>query len=144
MLINTRYYLNLDKTVIKELLIVLVIIISISLTGCVERKLTITTQPEGAFVELNDEPIGQTPVTVSLNWYGDYNIRITKDGYETLKTHKQLKAPLHDHFPFDLFAQILYPGKITDSYVWNFTLEPKNQIDRETLLQNAQSLKDKL
>ena len=144
MLINTRYYLNLDKTVIKELLIVLVIIISISLTGCVERKLTITTQPEGAFVELNDEPIGQTPVTVSFNWYGDYNIRITKDGYETLKTHKQLKAPLHDHFPFDLFAQILYPGKITDSYVWNFTLEPKNQIDRETLLQNAQSLKDKL
>ena len=128
----------------KKALIVIFIATSILLNGCVERKLTITTKPEGALVELNDEPIGQTPVTVSFNWYGDYNIRIAKDGYEILKTHKKLKPPLHDQFPFDFFAQIIYPGTIVDSYDWHFTLEPKQQIDRETLLQNAQNLRDNL
>ena len=112
--------------------------------GCVERELTITTEPAGALVELNDEPIGAAPVTVSFNWYGDYNVRITRDGYETLATNRELRAPLHDYFPFDFFVQILYPGRITDSYHWSFTLEPKRQISREQLIQDARQLRDAL
>ena len=50
------------------------------LSGCVERKLTILTEPEGALVALNDEEIGRSPVTVSFQWYGDYNVRISEAG----------------------------------------------------------------
>ena len=67
-------------------------------SGCLERQLTIKTNPAAALVELNDEEIGVSPVTVNFNWYGDYNVRISKEGYETLKTHRRLKGPWYDQF----------------------------------------------
>jgi len=112
--------------------------------GCVERQLTINTEPQGALVALNDEEIGTAPVTVSFNWYGDYNVRISKPGYETLKTHRKLKGPWYDKFPFDFFAQILTPKRIVDSYEWTFTLAPKQYPTRQELIQNAEKLKKQL
>jgi hypothetical protein len=114
------------------------------LAGCVERKLTINTDPQGAMVILNDQEIGTSPVTVPFNWYGDYWVRINKEGYETLDTHRNLKAPLHDHLPFDFFAQILYPGQIVDAYEWTFELSPKEYPAREELIDNGQSLRSQL
>jgi hypothetical protein len=114
------------------------------LAGCVERKLTINTKPQGALVALNDEEIGESPVTVNFNWYGDYGIRISKEGYETLNTHRELKGPWYDHFPFDFFAQIVNPNRIVDSYEWTFELSQKQQISRDELIQNAQELKKQL
>jgi hypothetical protein len=109
--------------------------------GCVERQLTINSVPAGAMVVLNDEQIGRSPVTVSFNWYGDYNVKISREGYETLSIHRRLKGPWYDRFPFDLFAQIIYPGRIVDSHEWTFTLAPKEQIDRDALIENAMELK---
>ena len=112
------------------------------LAGCVERKLTINTEPQGAKVILNDQEIGVSPVTVPFNWYGDYWVRIAKDGYRMLDTHRELKAPLHDYFPFDFFAQVLYPGRIVDSYEWTFTLAPKQYPTRDQLIEKAEALRD--
>ena len=114
------------------------------LAGCVERKLTINTKPEGALVVLNDEEIGESPVSVSFNWYGDYCVRISKEGYETLNTHRDLKGPWYDHFPFDFFAEIVNPSRIVDSYEWTFELSPRQQISRDELIQNANELKKQL
>jgi len=111
--------------------------------GCLERQLTIKTQPSDALIELNDELIGITPVTISFNWYGDYNVRITKEGFQTLNTHRLLKAPWYDSFPFDFFAQIL-PEKRVDRYEWNFVLEPKKEVNQEKLLEDALKLKGQL
>ncbi len=116
------------------------LIAAIILGGCVERKLTINTQPQGALVVLNDEEIGASPVTVSFEWYGDYDVRISKEGFETLKTHRNLKAPWYDNFPFDFFAW-LNPERIVDEYEWTFELSPKKVISREELIQNAEQLK---
>ena len=116
----------------------------LSLAGCVERKLTINTRPEGAVVVLNDEEIGESPVTVNFNWYGDYRVRISKDGYETLNTHRKLKGPWYDYFPFDFFAQIIVPNRIVDSYEWTFELPSEQQISREELIQKAQEMKKQL
>lgn len=115
-----------------------------TLTGCVERQLTINTNPEGALVVLNDEEIGLSPVTVSFNWYGDYCVRIRKESYETLNTHRELKGPWYDGFPFDFFAQIVNPNRIVDSYEWTFDLSPRRQISREELIQNAQEMQKQL
>lgn len=111
--------------------------------GCVERRLTINTEPQGALVILNDEEIGESPVTVSFQWYGDYNVRIRKEGYETLNTHRELKAPWYDAFPFDFFA-MLNPERTVDSYRWTFELAPRKEISREELLRNAEGLKKQL
>jgi hypothetical protein len=120
------------------------VIAAIMLGGCVERRLTINTQPQGAIVTLNDEEIGTSPVTVSFEWYGDYDVRINKAGYETLKTHRKLDAPWYDAFPFDFFAQILNPGRIVDSYEWTFELAEKKEISREELIRDAEELKSEL
>jgi hypothetical protein len=125
-------------------LIALAIPAAIVLGGCVERRLTINTAPPGATVILNDQEIGKSPVTVPFNWYGDYSVRISKDGYETLDTHRNLKAPLHDYFPLDFFTQILYPGRIVDSYDWSFALAAKEYPARETLIESGQSLRNQL
>lgn len=131
-----------QRGLLARLALFLVAVLSVS--GCVERRLTINTEPQGASVMLNDEDIGESPTTVDFDWYGDYNIRISKDGYETLSTHRELKGPWYDGFPFDFFAQIIYPNRIVDSYEWTFELPPKRQISREELIGNAQKAKEQL
>ena len=110
--------------------------------GCVERRLTINTEPAGALISLNDEEIGISPVTVDFNWYGDYKIRASKEGYEILETHQKLTAPLHDQFPFDFFAEILWPDTIADEYEWTFKLNPYEPPERNELIQAAQDMKE--
>jgi len=114
---------------------------AVVLGGCVERKLTVKTQPPGALVTLNDEEIGFSPVTVAFSWYGDYGVRITKPGFETLNTHRKLKGPWYDKFPIDFFAETLWPGHIVDSYEWTFELAAAEPPERGELLQDAQNLK---
>lgn len=109
--------------------------------GCVERQLTINTVPTGGVVILNDEEIGESPVTVSFQWYGDYNVRVSKAGYETLKTHRELNRPWYDLFPFDFFAQVLWPGTIRDHYEWTFDLEEYQEPSREKLIEKATDFK---
>jgi len=130
----------------KELLAVSVVGLTIIViaSGCVERKLTINTRPQGALVTLNDEEIGTSPVTASFNWYGDYDVRISREGYETLKTHRTLKGPWYDHFPFDFFAGCLSPKRIVDSYEWTFELKEKQEPERQQLIEDARQLKQQL
>jgi hypothetical protein len=122
----------------------ILILAALGLSGCVERELTINTQPQGAVVTLNDEEIGASPVTVSFNWYGDYCVRISKEGFETLNTHKELKGPWYDSFPFDFFAQILSAKRTVDKYEWTFMLEEKKQVNPQELVEKAQQLKNQL
>jgi len=119
-------------------------LVSLLLTGCVERKLTINTEPQGALITLNDEQIGVSPVTVAFNWYGDYNVRAGKEGYETLETHRELKAPPHDWLGLDFFAQVLYPGRIVDNYEWTFELAPRRNPTREELIEKADALRSQV
>jgi hypothetical protein len=111
------------------------------LTGCVERRLTINTEPAGALVWLNDEEIGASPVTVEFNWYGDYKVRVSKEGYETLNTHRKLEAPLHDAVGIDFVAEILWPGRIVDEYEWSFRLAEYQPPQHAELIDAAQQMK---
>ncbi len=126
------------------ILVVAITLAGLLTAGCVERRLTILTEPKGALVSLNDEEIGESPVTVPFQWYGDYNIRIAKEGYQTLSTHKELKGPWYDKFPFDFFAQIVNPNRAIDQYEWTFELERKKYPSRETLIEQSQELKNQL
>jgi hypothetical protein len=109
--------------------------------GCVERKLTINTNPAGAQVFLNDEEIGISPVTTSFKWYGNYNITIRKQDYETLQMRRKLESPWFDYFPFDFVTQVLYPGRIVDAYEWSFDLKPQKEVGREELIKAAAQIK---
>ena len=112
-------------------------------TGCVNRKLTINTVPQGGLVMLNDEEIGIAPVTVGFSWYGDYRVRVEKQGYDTLNTHRDLKAPLHDRFPFDFFVEVLWPGQINAEHEWTFELQPYQAPGRTALIDSAEKMRQR-
>ncbi len=112
------------------------------LAGCVERKLTIVTEPSEAVVWLNDEEIGVTPVTVNFKWHGDYNVRIEKPGHEILNTHRLLERPANDRFLLDFFAEVLWQGTIEDFHTWTFELEPYQPVSSEELIEQALQMRD--
>lgn len=122
-------------------IIVLLFMAAFYLCGCgsVQREISINTEPAGATVILNDEEIGESPVTVPFNWYGDYNIRITKEGYQSLVTHGNLKAPWYDYFPFDLVRAVM-PGRKVDRYEWAFQLTEASPPSRQELIESADKL----
>lgn len=120
---------------------VITVLAVLSICGCVERKLMINTEPEGALVFLNDEEIGITPVTIEFSWYGDYKVRIEKQGFETLNTHRKLVGPLHDRFPFDFMADFLWPQRIIDSYEWEFKLTEYQPPERDDLIKASKVMR---
>jgi len=121
-------------------MILAITVLGVLCCGCVERQLTVVTTPAGARVWLNDEDIGESPVTTAFKWYGDYNVRIAKPGFQTLNTHRLLEGPWYDSFPFDFLAQIVNPQHIVDSYEWSFELQPRQPVARDTLISQALNL----
>jgi len=110
--------------------------------GCVERTVSITTEPQGAKVFLNDQEVGDTPVKVPFTWYGDYDIIARKEGYETLRTNYRLNPPWYQLPIIDLFAECLVPFTIHDNQVLPvLVLEPRKQPDKQALLRSADELR---
>lgn len=81
--------------------------LAVGLGGCVERQITVISDPPGAIVLLSDVEIGRTPVTVPFTWYGDYDIILRLAGHKTLKTHANLRPPIYEVPPLDLFSAIV-------------------------------------
>ncbi len=105
--------------------------------GCVRRTLTITTEPPNALVYLNDQEVGRSAVTTDFIWYGDYDVLIRKKGYETLKTHWDIKPPWYQVVPIDFFAEVLWPGHLHDRHDRHFVLNAAELPDRDELIGRA-------
>ena len=118
--------------------------------GCVEREMTITSQPPGALVFVSDKEIGRTPVTQPFLWYGDYEIVLRRNGCQTLHTHANLRPPIYEIFPLDLLSE-LAPWTYHDRRYLHFEMKPRvqprgeeqiKQADRE-LISRAEALRDR-
>ena len=57
--------------------------LAVFLTGCVDRRFVVTTDPPGALVLRNNAPIGFAPADDHFTYYGNYHFTLIKDGYET-------------------------------------------------------------
>ncbi|MEM6333559.1 MAG: PEGA domain-containing protein [Planctomycetota bacterium] len=116
-----------------------------ALGGCVERTITITSEPAGALVHLNDEAIGRTPVTVPFTFYGEYDVRLDLAGYEPLWTSQRADAPWWEHPGPDLIGEMI-PGNEV-GLAWHFELaeqEPAEAVDPDALAARAHELADRL
>lgn len=110
-----------------------------TITGCVERTITITSDPEGALVYLNDREIGRTPVDVEFIHYGDYDVRLIKEGYEPQLTSGDANAPIWDLPGPDFFAE-LFPAKLRSDITWHYVLEPVRD-DPAALVERAHEIR---
>src|SRR5262245_58299108 len=93
------------------------------LSGCIERRLQITSDPPGATVWLNDVQIGTTPTEAGFRYFGIYDVRLHKQGYEPLATKKKAEAPLYEYPGPDLVAEAM-PWTTHTILKWEFKLEP--------------------
>jgi hypothetical protein len=113
--------------------------------GCVDKMLTVKTDPPGALVFLNGVEVGRSPVTRDFVWYGTYDVAVRKDGYETLKAHSPVIAPWWQWVPIDLLAE-LAPLRFRDEQTLTYTLRSEREAatDPQLLLNRAVEMEGRL
>lgn len=100
-----------------------VLVAGVVLGGCVERRLSITTEPTGATVWVNDTRVGLSPVETTFLYHGEYDVRVELDGYEPLMVGAEAVAPWWEYPPIDLIAEAL-PFTVLNEQSWHFELAP--------------------
>ncbi len=116
------------------------------LGGCLERKLQITSEPAGALCWVNDREVGVTPLELEFTYYGTYEVRLKKEGFEPLVTKARASQPVYEYPPLDLMATVV-PAKIETNVKWHFVMEaskemtqPKDEFETD-LLNRARELR---
>lgn len=91
--------------------------------ACAERRVRVTSTPPGARVWLNDEDIGLTPTEARFTFYGHYDLRLEKPGYEPYHAERTARAPIHEYPGPDLIAAAV-PARINHTVEWHVDLTP--------------------
>lgn len=113
--------------------------LALFVTGCgTTRTITVTSEPSGALVYLNDEEVGRTPVTVPFQFYGTYDVRLEAEGYKPLWTTHEAAAPFWEYPGPDLVGEAL-GGK--SELQWNFILEPLAPGEEDTLIDRSRQMR---
>lgn len=110
-----------------------------SLTACVERTISVTSEPAGALVYLNDEEVGRTPVDVPFTFYGTYQVRLQRDGYHALTTNQKAIAPWWEAPGPDLIAEMIPNNHVKLS--WHYDLKKTEAADPDTVIDHANQLR---
>jgi hypothetical protein len=112
-------------------------------SGCVQRRMTVRSNPPGALVYVDDhpEPIGATPVSHDFIYYGTRKFRLVKDGYETLTVMQSIPPPWYEFVPLDFVAENFVPGQIKDPRCFDYQLKPQVVVPTEQLLSRAEDLR---
>jgi PEGA domain len=141
------------KTIRSFHFLILVAII-FAFSGCVTRSITVKTEPSNALVYLDNELVGESPVTVPFTYYGTRKIMIEKKDEDGVLTHERtivyekIKAPVYEIFPLDFFSEILWPRELKDDHVLSYNLaelEPLSVKERqEKILKNAEELRQRV
>ena len=118
--------------------LVLVVVALISAAGCVQRRMTIRSNPPGALVYVDDYQIGTTPVSHDFVYYGTRKIRLVKDGYETLTVRQPFPIPWYEIFPLDFVTENLWPWEIRDERVVDLAMASAAATPPEAVIARAE------
>ncbi len=110
-------------------------------SGCVERRMTVRSNPPGALLYVDDYLIGETPVSTNFTYYGTRKFRLVKDGFETLTVMQSIPAPWYEYTPIDFVAENFVPGEIRDQRTLDFQLKPQMVVPYEQVLSRAEDLR---
>ena len=124
----------------------LLLAVAFSAVGCVERRMTLRSNPSNALVILDGQEIGFTPVSVPFNYYGVRQIKLVKDGYETKIINQHVTAPWYQKPGIDFVSEVLIPWRIRDERDYGlgeqeYTLQPKMLVPQDQLLQRAEEVR---
>jgi len=106
--------------------------------GCVQRRMTVRSNPPGALVYVDDYQIGTTPVSTDFVYYGTRKIRLIKDGYDTLTVQQPFPVPWYEVFPLDFVTENLWPWEIRDERVVDLAMVPAGTVPAEAVVSRAE------
>ena len=109
--------------------------------GCVQRRLTLRSNPPGALVYIDNYEIGTTPCSTDYTYYGTRRIRLVRDGFETLEVDQFIPPPWYQLFPLDFVSENLVPYEFRDQRTLDFQLQPQMVVPTEQLLHRAEGLR---
>ncbi len=111
------------------------------LTGCVERRYTIRTEPPGATIVVNGEEIGPSPASRNFYFYGDREITMILDGHQTKTVIQPIKAPWWDNYVTEFFTENIVPWTMRDERVFKYQMVPAVSPPEGILRDRAESLR---
>ncbi len=112
-----------------------------SQSGCVQRRMTVRSNPPGALLYVDDYEIGATPISTNFVYYGNRKMRLVKDGYETLTVIQPIPAPWYQYPPFDFITENFLPGEIRDQRTIDFQLKPQMVVPTDQLISRAEGMR---
>ena len=109
--------------------------------GCVRRRLMVRSNPPGAMVYVDNQPIGSTPCATSFIYYGTREIRLVKPGYETLTVNQPIPAPWYQLPPIDFVSENVVPREIQDYRTVSYNMIPQVIVPTEQLINRGEELR---
>jgi hypothetical protein len=106
--------------------------------GCVKRTISISSTPSGALVWVNDREVGRTPVDIDFLYFGEYDVRVEKDGLEPIMTTRWAKSSSWDLPVLDIVVESVSDQETVIG--WHFDLVKRND-NPELLLLRAHELR---
>lgn len=110
-----------------------------------KRTLTIDSAPSGATIWVNgqkqDSP---TPVTIDFTWYGWWEVRLEKEGYESLSTEVHVKSRPDGYPLIDLPLERITPDYHVRRTLRLVPLDPDpEEADLQAVRERAEALRDR-
>jgi hypothetical protein len=109
--------------------------------GCVHRRVTVNSYPQGALVKVDGRDIGYTPASFDFTWYGTREVQLMMDGYETHTEMISINAPWYQKFPLDFVSDNFLGRHVTDHRQFAFQLQPKRLDMSGDVMKRAGSLR---
>ncbi len=116
----------------------LTVLATVLCAGCVRRTIAITSTPSDALVFVNDREVGRTPCEVDFLFYGEYDVRLKHEGYESIVGSGTASAPIWDFIGADLLVEVA-PLDLESRVDWHFDFIPANN-DPVDLLARARQM----
>jgi PEGA domain len=111
------------------------------LSGCVERRYTIRTEPPGATIVVNGEEIGPSPASKNFVYYGDRKITMILDGYQTQTVIQPINSVWWDNYFTEFFTENFVPVTLRDEREFKYQMVPAQSPPQGELRDRAESLR---
>jgi hypothetical protein len=116
--------------------------------GCVERSLLVVSDPPGARLTVNGVNQGVTPRVIRYVHDGRFDVRLEKEGYESVATEVTTRTRLDAVPGPDFIAENVWPGRIRRQTVAHLRMTPlkRDSYTKEevqALLRRAEAFRQK-
>jgi hypothetical protein len=101
----------------------------------------VRSNPPGATVYVDGYELGTTPIATDFIYYGTRQIRLVKDGYETLTIDQPIGTPWWEFPPLDFVSENVVPGNLRDVRTLTYQLTPQLVVPAEQIRARAEQLR---